>query len=62
MARIIEVVVSPTGDTTIQTRGYIGSECLQASEFLEQALGSITADHRTNEYYQTQQVQQQIQQ
>ena len=35
MAKLIEVVVSPTGDTTIQTRGYAGSDCLQASKFLE---------------------------
>lgn len=52
MARVIEIIVSPTGETTLQTRGYAGSECSQASKFLEQALGVVTADHRTTEFYQ----------
>jgi len=62
MARIIEVVVSPTGETTVQTKGYTGADCLQASRFLEQALGVTTTDHTTAEYHQTAPVQQQIQQ
>jgi hypothetical protein len=51
MARVIEVTVSPTGQTTIQTRGYAGSDCLQASRYLEQALGVASAEHRTAEFY-----------
>lgn len=52
MSRIIEVVVSPQGETTIQTKGFAGSDCLQASKFLEQALG-VTCQHQlTAEYYQ----------
>src|SRR6266850_1284097 len=43
MARIIEVVVSPTGETTVQTKGYAGSDCLQASRFLEEALRLATS-------------------
>ena len=39
MARVIEVVVSPTGETTVQTKGYAGGDCLLASKFMEQALG-----------------------
>ena len=35
MSRIIEVIVSPTGETSIQTKGYSGGDCLQASKFLE---------------------------
>ena len=62
MARIIEVVVSPTGETTVQTKGYAGADCLQASRFLEQALGITTADRKTAEYHQTTPVQQQVQQ
>jgi hypothetical protein len=62
MARIIEVVVSPTGETTVQTRGYPGADCLQASRFLEQALGVATADRKTAEFYQNQPAQQQLQQ
>jgi len=51
MARVIEVVVSPKGDTTVQTKGYAGSDCLQASKFLEQALGATSADRKTGEFY-----------
>ena len=46
MARIIEVVVSPTGETTVQTKGYAGTDCLQASRFLEQSLGVVTTEDR----------------
>jgi hypothetical protein len=53
MPRIIEVVVSPQGETTIQTKGYAGGACLQASKFLEQALGVAVADHKTAEFFQT---------
>ena len=62
MARVIEVVVSPQGQATVQTRGYAGGECLQASKFLEQALGIITADHKTGEFYQAVRTDQHIQQ
>jgi len=51
MARAIEVVVSPTGETTVQTKGYAGSDCLRASRFLEQALGVASGDRKTGEFY-----------
>lgn len=51
MPRIIEVIVGPTGDTTVQTKGYTGSDCFQASRFLEEALGIKTADRPTSEFY-----------
>ena len=60
--RLIEVIVSPTGDTTVQTKGYAGGDCLQASKFLEDALGTATADRRTAEFYQATPVEQHIQQ
>ena len=53
MTRIIEVVVSPKGETTVQTKGYTGSDCLGASKFLEQALGITTQHQHTAEFYQT---------
>jgi len=52
MPRIIEVTVSPTGEATVQTKGYSGAECVQASKFLEQALGAAAAEHKTAEFYQ----------
>ena len=53
MPRIIEVVVSPKGETTIQTKGYAGSDCLKASKFLEQALGIPVNERKTSEFYET---------
>jgi hypothetical protein len=51
MARIIEVTVSPTGEITMQTKGYTGGDCLQASRFLEQALGTPINERKTGEFY-----------
>lgn len=59
MARVIEIIVSPTGETTLQTKGYAGTDCIQASKFLEQALGIATADRKTVDYFQMDQAQQQ---
>jgi hypothetical protein len=60
MARIIEMVVSPTGETTVQTKGYSGGDCLQASQWLEHALGITTTDRKTSEYYSTAPLNQEI--
>jgi hypothetical protein len=62
MPRIIEVVVSPTGETTVQTKGYAGADCLQASKFLEQALGVTTNDRKTAEFHQAESAEQQLRQ
>ena len=62
MTKIIEVTVSPKGETTVQTKGFTGSECLQASKFLEQSLGVSIADQKTAEFYATAQTDQQIRQ
>jgi hypothetical protein len=62
MSRVIEVIVSPSGETTIQTKGYVGGECQQASKWLEQALGVSTADRKTAEYLQVEVTEQQVQQ
>jgi hypothetical protein len=62
MPRLIEVIVSPTGEATVQTKGYAGADCLSASQFLEAALGVATADHQTAEFYQTTTISQHLQQ
>jgi hypothetical protein len=43
-------------------KGYGGSDRLQTSKYLEQALGIITADHKTGEFYQAVRTDQHIQQ
>ena len=58
----IEIIVTPDGKTTVQTLGFAGASCRDASRFLEQALGQCLAEHRTTEFFQTvdsQQTQQQ---
>jgi Protein of unknown function (DUF2997) len=62
MTRIIEVTVSPKGETSIQTKGYVGIDCLQASKFLEQALGVVAKEVKTGEYFQTAQADQHVEQ
>jgi hypothetical protein len=62
MSRFIEVIVSPQGETTVQTKGYSGSDCLQASKFLEQALGVTTTDRKSAEFYESTPQQQHVQQ
>jgi len=51
MPRTIEITVSPKGEIHLQTKGYAGGDCLQASKFLEQALGVTSSDRRTGEFY-----------
>lgn len=51
--QIIEIVVSPDGQTKVETKGFIGASCREASRFLEEALGQKTAERRTAEYHTT---------
>ena len=51
MNRVIEVIVSPKGETIVQTKGFAGSDCLLASKFLEEALGIACRERRTPEFY-----------
>jgi Protein of unknown function (DUF2997) len=60
--KIIEVIVSPTGETKIETKGFADSSCQAASQFLEQALGAKTSDKFTAEFYQQQAAEQRLQQ
>lgn len=50
----IEVLVSPTGQSTVQTRGFAGASCREASRFLERALGDVRAEQLTAEFFQAQ--------
>jgi hypothetical protein len=62
MKKNIRLIVSPTGEARIETRGFSGPECREASKFLEQALGQPTSEKLTAEFYQGQPTGQQIQQ
>ena len=52
--KTIEIIVSPTGETTVNTKGFIGSSCQDASKFIEQALGQRTNERLTAEFHQAQ--------
>lgn len=62
MARVIEVIVSAKGETSVQTKGYAGADCLRASKYLEQALGVVSTDRNTGEFYLTTLTEQHVQQ
>lgn len=52
--KIIEITVTLRGETTVQTKGFTGSECKDASRFVEVALGQKTAETLTAEFHQGQ--------
>ena len=52
----IEITVSPTGEVTLETKGFTGSSCRNASAFLEKPLGIRTSEELTSEFHQTQDV------
>jgi len=52
--KIIEIVVGPTGQAVVQTKGFAGPSCREASRFIESALGEAVADRNTAEFYQPQ--------
>ena len=57
MTKIIEVVISPTGQVRVETKGYLGSACRLASASLEQALGLRQQEQLTPAFHQTSQAQ-----
>jgi len=58
MSRTIEILVTPEGKTTVQTLGFTGASCRDASTFIEQALGQRTGEYLTAEFHQAQAAQQ----
>ena len=62
MKKVIEITISPTGETKVETKGFSGGECRDASKFVEQALGQRTAEQLTGEFYQEQPVNRELRQ
>ena len=50
--KTIEITVNPKGETKVETKGFSGGDCREASRFVEQALGTRTTETLTAEYYQ----------
>jgi len=51
MPQTIEVTVSPTGETKIETKGFTGGTCRDASKTLEAALGVRDTEQLTSEFH-----------
>jgi hypothetical protein len=61
MSRVIEIIVSPQGESRVETKGFTGVECQQDSRFLESALGKLTSETLTAEFHQQQYRQNRVQ-
>ena len=60
--KTIEIIVSQEGKTSVQTRGFSGASCREASRFIEQSLGKVAEGRLTAEFYQTESVRESQQQ
>ncbi len=49
--KTIEVVISPSGETRLETKGFEGLTCRAASQWLERALGQTTSEQLTSEFH-----------
>ncbi len=52
MKPTIKIIVSTTGETRIETTGFTGPQCRDATRALEQALGTKSSEQLTSEFYQ----------
>jgi hypothetical protein len=59
--KTIEITVTPTGQTSVETKGFSGADCRQASAFIEAALGQRTGERLTSEFYALENQSQQLQ-
>ena len=50
--KILEILINPAGEATVQTKGFTGSSCRDASKFIEQALGEKQNEQLTPEFHQ----------
>jgi Protein of unknown function (DUF2997) len=60
--KTIEITVDPKGQSQVETKGFTGGECREASRFVEQALGTRSAETLTAEFHQGQQAGQELEQ
>ena len=51
MSKWIEVTVSPQGETRIETKGFAGESCREATKSLENALGLTQSEQLTAEFH-----------
>lgn len=49
----IKVTVDQLGGTVVETEGFQGKECMEATKQLKRALGKVTGEKKTKEFHQT---------
>lgn len=47
----IRIRFAKDGTSTVATEGFTGESCLEASKFVEDALGTASEEKKTAEYY-----------
>ena len=47
----IEITVSPKGESQVETKGFTGSQCREASKFIETALGKVAGESLKAEFH-----------
>jgi hypothetical protein len=52
LKREMEIEIGRDGKVSIKVNGVQGTECLEFSQFLEEALGETVEQERTSDYYQ----------
>jgi Protein of unknown function (DUF2997) len=52
LKREIEIEIGRDGKVNIKVKGVPGTECVEFSQFLEEALGDTLEQELTSEYYQ----------
>ena len=51
--KTITLIIAPDGQTKVETHGFDGQSCTDATKFLETALGQKTAEQFKPEYFLT---------
>lgn len=60
MAGMIEIEITPEGETTVSVKGVKGKSCEKITEAIEHALGKASETRRTSEYSAPEQNAQQV--
>jgi hypothetical protein len=60
--KTVEITVDPQGHTRVETKGFTGGSCREASRFVEEALGRTTAEQLTAAFYSSQEARQDLRQ
>jgi hypothetical protein len=59
--KTIEIIVTPDGKSRVETKGFSGAGCRDASRFLELALGQRVGEQLTRDFYASSSEQQRLQ-